>query len=199
MPLVVLPPTRGFIKLMPRDVEDAIHDYLCSHGNQPRHRANRLLFVAPDHAVLSRLRDATRTALAWASIVDDVDKGTLNIDQAQKRQAQQEAKSAADALPAVLRECYKWLLCPSQEDPTATKSTVEAFPIGIVGGRPSRQWPGGPDDTDPLAFTHARTEGEGALGRWEFWPRSRRVFRGTASRISPGRQQPNGRTVRKLR
>ncbi|MBI2569490.1 MAG: ATP-binding protein [Candidatus Schekmanbacteria bacterium] len=64
MRLVVLPPTRGFIKLMPRDVEDAIHDYLRSHGNQPRHRPNRLLFVAPDHTVLSRLRDATRTALA---------------------------------------------------------------------------------------------------------------------------------------
>ena len=30
-----------------------------------------------------------------------------------------------DVLPGVARECYKWLLCPTQDDPTAAKATVE--------------------------------------------------------------------------
>jgi predicted AAA+ superfamily ATPase len=131
--LVLLPPDNGYMKEMRQPVEDAVRDYLRSHGTQPRHRANRLLFVAPDSGVISRLTDAVRTALAWDSIVDDVDSGKLNIDQVQKKQAQKELESAEGSLPRVARECFKWLLCPVQEDPTATKPTIEAFPISTSG------------------------------------------------------------------
>ena len=64
MRLVVLSPTDYYMKEMSRQAEDAVSAYLKSHGNQPRHRANRLLFVAPDHIILNRLRDLTRTAFA---------------------------------------------------------------------------------------------------------------------------------------
>jgi predicted AAA+ superfamily ATPase len=82
--LVVLPPEQAFLKEDSRSVSDAVLDYLRMHGNQPRHRANRLVFLAADGTVLNRLRDATRVALAWASIVEDVDEGRLNIDQIQR-------------------------------------------------------------------------------------------------------------------
>jgi hypothetical protein len=111
-----------------------VREYLRSHGSQPRHRANRLLFVAPDSGVINRLADAVRTALAWDSIVDDVDAGKLNIDQVQKKQAQKELEGAEAALPRVARECFKWLLCPVQDDPTASKPTIEVFPISTSGG-----------------------------------------------------------------
>jgi hypothetical protein len=58
--LVVLPLERCFIKDAPHEVEDAVREHLRTHGVQPRHRANRLIFVAPDQAVLKRLQDATR-------------------------------------------------------------------------------------------------------------------------------------------
>jgi len=132
--LVVLPVDHYFMKEMRRQADDAILDYLKNRGDQPRHRANRLLFVAADQAVIGRLTDAVRTALAWQSIVEDVDQGRLNIDQAQKNQAQKEAKSAADVLPRVARECFKWLLCPVQDDPTATKPTIEAHPLNTASG-----------------------------------------------------------------
>ena len=108
----------------PRQATDAVHELLRMHGGQPRHRANRLLFVAADQAVLGRLKDATRVALAWESIVEDVDEDRLNIDQNQRKQAEKEAQAAAAVLPRAARECFRWLLCPVQDDPKADRPTV---------------------------------------------------------------------------
>ena len=94
--LVVLPPDKWYAKEATHHAADAVQEYLRSHGTQPRHRANRLIFVAADQAVLGRLRDATRVSLAWASIVDDVEQERLNIDQNQLAQARKE-RQAADA------------------------------------------------------------------------------------------------------
>ena len=132
--LVVLPPEQSFLKEDSRRATDAVLEYLRTHGGQPRHRANRLIFLAADHVVLNRLRDATRVALAWASIVEDVDEGRLNIDQNQRKQAEKESQAANAVLPRAARECFKWLLCPVQDDPTATKPTVEAFPLNTTSG-----------------------------------------------------------------
>jgi hypothetical protein len=84
--------------------------------------------------VLGRLRDVTRTALAWASIVDDVEANRLNIDKAQHTQAKKEASSAAEVVVRAARECFKWLLCPVQDDPAATNSVVEAFVFSTSSG-----------------------------------------------------------------
>lgn len=127
--LVVLPTDHWFMKDSTRQAEDAVLEYLRHHGSQPRHRANRLLFVAADHAVLARLKDATRVALAWASIVDSAERKELTIDLNQLSQAKKELESANNVLPRAARECFKWLLCPVQDDPTAMKPTIEAFPL----------------------------------------------------------------------
>jgi hypothetical protein len=132
--LVVLPPDRWYTKDGQRQATDAVLEYLKSHGPQPRHRANRLLFVAADQAVLGRLKDAARTAMAWASIVEDVDEGRLNIDQNQRKQAETAAKLAADVVPRAARECFRWLLRPVQDDPRAERPTVEAFPLNTTSG-----------------------------------------------------------------
>lgn len=132
--LVVLSPEHVYMKDDPRPAERTVLDYLKNHGPQPRHRANRLLFVAADQSTLSRLKDSARVALAWRSIVDDITDGRLNIDLAQKRQAEKEAKAADDLVPRIARECFRWLLCPGQDDPTASSPTIEAFPLNTSGG-----------------------------------------------------------------
>jgi predicted AAA+ superfamily ATPase len=132
--IVVLPPEQTFLKEDSRTVTDVVLECLRMHGNQPRHRANRLIFLAADSTVLSRLRDATRVALAWGSIVEDVDQGRLNIDQIQRKQAEKESQAANAVLPRAARECFKWLLCPVQDDPTATKPTIESFPLNTTSG-----------------------------------------------------------------
>jgi uncharacterized protein len=132
--LVVLPSEQAFLKEDSRTVTEAVLEYLRMHGNQPRHRPNRLIFVAADSTVLNRLRDATRVALAWRSIVEDVDEGRLNIDQIQRKQAERESQAANAVLPRAARECFKWLLCPVQDEPTATKPNIESFPLNTTSG-----------------------------------------------------------------
>lgn len=134
--LVVLSPDQWYMKDS-YQAANGVLEYLQLHGTQPRHRANRLIFLAPDHAVLSRLRDATRVALAWASIVEDVEEERLNIDQNQLRQAEKESQAANAVLPRAARECFKWLMCPVQDDPTATRPTIEAFPLNTTSGNPA--------------------------------------------------------------
>lgn len=131
--LVVLAPEHFYAREETRPAFDAVLDYLRSNGLKPRYRGNRLIFLAPDHGALARLRDVVRTALAWGSIVDDVKSGRLNIDRLQERQAEKELQSAENVLPQAARECYKWLLCPVQNTPTDPKTTVEVFPLNTGG------------------------------------------------------------------
>lgn len=132
--LVILELEQSHTKDDPRPATNAVLDYLKSHGSQPRHRANRLIFLAPDYSVLGRLRDAAKTALAWESIVDDIEEVKLVADQLQRKQAEKELDSAKAVLPKAARECFKWLLCPMQDDPTATKPSIEAFPLNTSSG-----------------------------------------------------------------
>jgi predicted AAA+ superfamily ATPase len=105
---------------------------LVRYPRQPAARDGRPF--AADQGTLSRLRDAAREVLAWASIVHDVKEGRLNVDQLQEKQAEKELKTAEDVLPRAARECYRWLLCPVQETPTEPRPSVEAFPLNTTGG-----------------------------------------------------------------
>ncbi len=108
-------------------------EYVRQHGTKPRYRGNRLLFVAADQGSLSRLRDCVRTALAWQSIVDDIESNRLNIDRLQQKQAEKELESADAVVPKAARECFKWLLCPAMKAPTDREVLIEAYPIATSG------------------------------------------------------------------
>jgi predicted AAA+ superfamily ATPase len=130
--LVVMPPEQFYSREEPRLATEGVLDYVRNNGAKPRYRGNRLLFLAPDHGALTRLRDCIRVALAWNSIVEDVAAMRLNLDMLQSEQAKKELKGAEDVLPRVARECYKWLLCPSQESPTG-KPSVETVSLNTSG------------------------------------------------------------------
>ena len=130
--LVMLTPEQMYSREESRLAFEGVLDHVRSNGTKPRYRGNRLLFVAPDHGALARLRDCIRVALAWNSIVEDVAAMRLVLDNLQNEQAKKELKGAEDVLPRVARECYKWLLCPSQDKPTG-KPTVEVFPLNTGG------------------------------------------------------------------
>jgi predicted AAA+ superfamily ATPase len=132
--LVVLSPDHWYSRDQECTARPAVLDYVRNNGSKPRYRGNRLVFLAPDMAIMNRLRDVARTAMAWNSIVEDVKEGRLNIDLLQKKQAEKELQSAEEVVPRAARECYKWLLCPVQNTPTDPKPTVEAFPLNTAGG-----------------------------------------------------------------
>lgn len=131
--LVVLPPENTYIKGASNDALDAALHYLRDHGSTPRHRANRLVFLAADQALLGRLDDATRMTLAWEGIVRDAQESKLNIDRNQENQAKKEATDASAALPRIARECFRWFLCPVQDDPKAERPTIEPFQLATSG------------------------------------------------------------------
>ena len=131
--LIVLAPEQCYSREESRLAFDGVLDHVRNHGTTPRYRGNRLMFLAPDHGALTRLRDCIRTALAWNSIVEDVAAMRLVLDNLQAQQAKKELQGAEDVLPRVARECYKWLLCPGQDNPTAAKPTVEVFPLNTGG------------------------------------------------------------------
>jgi hypothetical protein len=179
--LVVLPPESWYSRDESRLAFEAASECMKNNGPKPRRRWNRLLFLAADHGTLSRLNDAARVALAWASIVDDVKEGRLNIDLLQKKQAEKELQTAEEVLPRAARECYRWLVCPVQETPTHPKPTVEAFPINTTGGSIGREIERVCVENELVIMTwspiHLRTklkdlywkEGQPVAGAMAFW------------------------------
>ena len=131
--LIVLPPEQFYSREESRLAFDGVLDHVRNHGATPRYRGNRLIFLAPDYGALTRLRDCISAALAWNSIVEDVGAMRLVLDNLQAQQARNELRGAEDVLPRVARECYKWLLCPAQDNPTAAKPTVEVFQLNTGG------------------------------------------------------------------
>lgn len=132
--LVVLPPdTAAYSRDDDRFTTEAVLTFLDRNGDKLRARKNRLLFVAADHGVVGRLKDAARVALAWQSIVEDIAAERLIADRPRERQAKEELTAARKAVPKTARECFKWLLCPVQDTATSKEVKVEAHPIATSG------------------------------------------------------------------
>jgi predicted AAA+ superfamily ATPase len=130
--LVVLPTDKFYSRQESRFAFEEVLDFIKNNGQKPRHKGNRLIFLAADNDSLVRLKDALRTALAWKSIVDDLEAQRLILDQIQIKQAKDDLKVADDVLPRVVRECFRWLLCPVQHTATG-KPEVEAFALNTSG------------------------------------------------------------------
>lgn len=131
--LVCLPPDKPYTKQDPRFAFDDVQEFIRTNGGKPRYRSNRLVFLAPDQGALIRLRDATRTALAWDSIIEDIKKTKLVIDRLQEEQAKKELDTAEGVIVRVARETYRWLLCPMLSTPTDRQPSVEVFPVNSAG------------------------------------------------------------------
>ena len=92
---------------------------LQNRGNQQRTYRNMLVFMAPDAARLSELEDATASYLAWSSIVDEKDE--LNLDTFSRNQAKTKQRKSSEAVDSRIRETYRWVLYPVQDDPKSNQ------------------------------------------------------------------------------
>jgi len=113
--LVVLPPAAAYHRAEARLAYEAAEKILRKRGDQPRQKQNRLIFFAADYDVVSRLKDAGRTFLAWKSIVTDISDEKLDLTLSLSRQAKRNADNAEQDLLRVVRDAYKWILCPVEE------------------------------------------------------------------------------------
>ncbi|MDZ7852316.1 MAG: DUF499 domain-containing protein [Halomonas sp.] len=123
--LVVLPTDAAYSRTETNQAFSAAQEILRNRGDQPRQKQNRLIFLAADFDVVSRLKDQGRTFLAWKSIVDDIDSGALNHDMTHLRQAKMSRDTAETSLAQLIRETYKWLMAPVEE---------------FVKGKPTLEW-----------------------------------------------------------
>jgi len=123
----------AYSKQDPRDAEEAVRVMVGKNGTKPRFKANRILCLAPDAGTLGRLREAVRTALAWASIVADLSGGRLNVDRLQEAQATKEKETADAVVLRACRECFRWLLGPILNSPGEQTIQVEAFALNTAG------------------------------------------------------------------
>jgi uncharacterized protein len=110
--LVVLPLECGYSRGDTAIAFQAAEKILRFRGDQPRQKQNRLIFLAPDFDVVSRLKDLGRTYLAWESIVKDAAEEKITLTIALAKQAKQNADAVKQSLQQTVREAYKWLLCP---------------------------------------------------------------------------------------
>ena len=94
------------------------------------HRLNRnmLVFLAPDHSRLSDLHLGVRDFLAWKSI--EAEKGTLNLDTFQSRQAETKRAQFDDVVAQRISETFTWVLVPSQAPADAEVSWEETRTTG---------------------------------------------------------------------
>lgn len=113
--LVVLPPSAPYSRGDYNAAYPAAEEILKNRGSQPRQKQNRLFFFAADYDVVPRLREQAKTYLAWESIVSDIAHEKLNLDLFQAKQAQTEKDNAKRGLAQLVREAYKWLICPLEE------------------------------------------------------------------------------------
>lgn len=127
--LVVLPLDKGYSRADSSAATDAAENILQSRGDQPRQKRNRLIFLAPDYDVVSRLKEAARTCIAWKEIVADINEGKLNLDLYMAEQAKKNAESAEKNLHQIIREAYKWILCPHQHSATDQKIDWESISV----------------------------------------------------------------------
>jgi hypothetical protein len=103
----------------------AAEEILHKRGDQPRQKQNRLVFLAADYDVVSRLNDQTRTYLAWNSILEDFQSNKLVYQSNQLAEVKRAVEGAQQTLQQLVREAYKWLICPVEE---------------FVRGKPSLEW-----------------------------------------------------------
>lgn len=113
--LVVLPPDAAFSRGDSKRAFEKAEEILRNRGDQPRQKQNRLIFFAADYDVVSRLREAARTYLAWKSIVADVADEKLDLTVSLSNQAKRNKESSEQSLSQIVRETYKWIICPTED------------------------------------------------------------------------------------
>jgi predicted AAA+ superfamily ATPase len=133
--LVVLPPSDGYSKAGGGSAIAAAEKILATRGEQPRQKRNRLIFLSADFDVVGRLRDAGRTYLAWQEIVADINDGKLNLDLFQANLAKRNTASSETNLKQMVRETYKWLVCPMQFK--ATDKTIDWEAVSVSTNAPN--------------------------------------------------------------
>jgi predicted AAA+ superfamily ATPase len=167
--LVILPPQKGYSTGASDTAKAAAEEILRNRGDQPRQRQNRLVFLAADADVSSRMNDHIRTALAWKSIVEDVDNGRMNLDLYQVKQAKSNRAGADQTASQLVKEAFKWLLCPGEEMAKGKPKLVwETLAVSTSAPNPMQEIINQLKEEDWLVAEWAPIHLHSLLNKWYF-------------------------------
>jgi len=128
--LVILSPQYPVIKASEdspaRQIVTAILD---KRGSQPRIFKNSLVFLAPDQAKLTTLKDAICQVLAWKSILND---SSLQLTPNQSKQVQDKHRDAENTASRLIQETWMWCLYPDQDAEKAGTKDVDLEEIKLT-------------------------------------------------------------------
>lgn len=133
--LVIIRPEDAYNAFAKND-NDAINSaesILNNRGNSPRIYRNMLAFVAPDQSILPSLVSEVRRFIAWNSVSEDIDRGRLNTDIAQKHETENNLKRCNQTVDLRINEAYSWLIVP-YIDRSVDMKTIDWDCIRISGG-----------------------------------------------------------------
>ena len=168
--LVVLNLDAGYSRGEANMAFKTAQEILSKRGDQPRQKQNRLIFLAPDAEVISRLKEQGRIFLAWQSIVRDIREGVLNHDIANLNQAIRNEEGASKVLGQMVRDAYKWLIAPSQDivagAPTATR--WEAIQVSPVAQNLIQEIENKLKEEEWVVYEWAPIHLKGILDKWYF-------------------------------
>ncbi|MGM4883090.1 DUF499 domain-containing protein [Rhizobium sp. 62_C5_N11_2] len=99
-------------------------DILMQRGSTPRVYRNMLVFLAAEQRQLDNLKSATRSSLAWAEIVREIDR--LNLTQSDSALAKSKLAEANETLRTRMKEAWCYLLYPVQESAQADLTWTSA-------------------------------------------------------------------------
>ena len=169
--LIVLPPHARYGK---NDVPAAAicaTGYLKNRGDQPRHRQNRLIFLAPGAENVPLLIDHVRSMLAWESIVADYENKRIVLDNLMGDNAKTNRDTARRTVARTIRETYRWLLVPVQELDAGRVSpdiAWESYSINPGAENPASEIERALKDNEALIVEWAPIHLTNHLKRW-FW------------------------------
>ena len=131
----------------------------------PRLNRNMLVFTAAAANRLRELRTATRSHLAWCSIVDD--SSSLDLTAHQANQAQTKKSDTSQQVDALIAETFTQVLIPTQKPGTSDVEwqTARASTDGDIGARVSRKLASSEELIARLGGVRVRMD----IDRYDLW------------------------------
>ena len=131
----------------------------------PRLNRNMLVFTAAAANRLGELRAATRSHLAWRSIVDD--SASLDLTPHQSSQAQTKQSDTSQQVDALIAETFTQVLIPTQKPgtPEVDWQTARASTDGDIGARVSRKLASSEELIARLGGVRVRMD----IDRYDLW------------------------------
>ena len=130
--LVILLP-EGTFETQDTLAYETVREYTSTHGSKPRQNQNRLLFLKPEIVTYSSLVEEAKTALAWETIIDDIDSMRLSCNKQWELHVKEISRAASSVLPTTVRKCFHLLLYPEQKDLKYNYIAIKYYEISSSG------------------------------------------------------------------